>query len=101
MTTGVEEQYEVSLGRAEHAEAPVQLQRNVFARLAHYGGLLRRSMHLRYRLANLISSLLPGIASGEGAVVAAGAIVLKDVPPHTYVEGNPAQVIRKLPWAYR
>jgi acetyltransferase-like isoleucine patch superfamily enzyme len=27
--------------------------------------------------------------------------VFKDVPPHTYVEGNPAQVIRKLPWAYR
>jgi acetyltransferase-like isoleucine patch superfamily enzyme len=27
--------------------------------------------------------------------------VLKDVPPNTYVEGNPAQVVRQLPWGYR
>jgi len=27
--------------------------------------------------------------------------VLKDVPPNTYVEGNPAQVVRNLPWGYR
>src|SRR2546423_15232242 len=64
MTTGVEEHYEASLGRAEPAEAPLQPQGHVFVRLAHYGGLLRRSMHLRYRLANLLSSLLPDVASG-------------------------------------
>ena len=41
------------------------------------------------------------VTIGQGAVVAAGAVVLKDVPPNTYVEGNPAQVVRKLPWGYR
>jgi acetyltransferase-like isoleucine patch superfamily enzyme len=45
--------------------------------------------------------IVPGITIGRGAIVAAGAIVLQDVPPNTYVEGNPAKVIRKLGWANR
>jgi acetyltransferase-like isoleucine patch superfamily enzyme len=40
--------------------------------------------------------ILPGITIGDGAVVAAGAIVTKDVPPHTVVAGIPAKVIREL-----
>lgn len=38
--------------------------------------------------------ILPGRRIGEGAVVAAGAIVTKDVAPWTVVAGNPARVIR-------
>ncbi len=45
--------------------------------------------------------IVPGITVGRGAIVAAGAIVLHDVPPNTYAEGNPAKVIRKLGWANR
>lgn len=37
--------------------------------------------------------VLPGIEIGEGAVVAAGAVVTKDVPPYTIVAGNPARPI--------
>jgi phosphonate metabolism protein (transferase hexapeptide repeat family) len=38
--------------------------------------------------------VLPGRNIGTGAVVAAGAIVTKDVPDYTVVAGNPAHVIR-------
>lgn len=39
--------------------------------------------------------ILPGVEIGEGAVVAAGAVVTKDVPPRTIVAGNPAVAIRQ------
>lgn len=45
--------------------------------------------------------IAPGVTIGAGSIVAAGAVVLHDVPPNTYVEGNPAKVIRKLGWADR
>ena len=37
--------------------------------------------------------ILPGVTIGEGAVVAAGAVVCKDVDPYTIVGGIPAKVI--------
>jgi acetyltransferase-like isoleucine patch superfamily enzyme len=40
--------------------------------------------------------VLRGVTIGEGAIVAAGAVVTKDVPPYTIVAGNPAQVIRTM-----
>ena len=40
--------------------------------------------------------VLPGITIGEGAVVAGGAIVTKDVAPHTIVGGNPAHFIKNV-----
>ena len=36
-----------------------------------------------------------GVTIGVGSVVAAGAVVTKDVPPHTLVAGVPAKVIRE------
>jgi acetyltransferase-like isoleucine patch superfamily enzyme len=45
--------------------------------------------------------ILPGVTIGHGSVVAAGAVVMQEIPPDSYVEGNPAQVVRQLPWGDR
>jgi acetyltransferase-like isoleucine patch superfamily enzyme len=43
------------------------------------------------------ATLLCGITIGERAIVGAGSVVTKDVPPRAVVAGNPAKVIRYLP----
>ena len=40
--------------------------------------------------------ILPGVTIGEHCVVAAGAVVTKDVPPHSLVAGVPAKVIKQI-----
>jgi acetyltransferase-like isoleucine patch superfamily enzyme len=37
--------------------------------------------------------ILPGVKIGKGAVVAAGAVISRDVPDHAVVAGNPAKVV--------
>lgn len=39
------------------------------------------------------SQIMPGVTIGEGAIVAAGSVVTKSVPPRTVVGGNPARYI--------
>ena len=46
-------------------------------------------------------SIIGGVTIGENAVVAAGSVVIRDVPPNTLVAGNPARVVRKLTAADR
>ena len=40
--------------------------------------------------------ILPGVTIGDHSVVAAGAVVTKDVPPHSLVAGVPAKVIKQI-----
>ena len=42
------------------------------------------------------ATLLPGVTIGADSVVAAGAVVTRDVPPATLVAGAPARVVREL-----
>ncbi len=42
------------------------------------------------------STILPNVTIGDGAIVGAGSVVTKDVPPNTIVAGNPARVIRAI-----
>jgi len=58
-----------------------------------------------YRLGNVIigngvmiganTTILPGVVIGDGAVVAAGSVVHRDVPPGAFVGGNPARDIAR------
>ena len=42
------------------------------------------------------ATILPGVTIGENAVVAAGAVVSKDVPANTIVGGVPAKIIKSI-----
>ncbi|MGA9117514.1 MAG: acyltransferase [Bacteroidota bacterium] len=42
------------------------------------------------------ATILCGVTIGENAIVGAGSVVTKDVPPHTIVAGVPARVLRTL-----
>ncbi|MBW6397278.1 CatB-related O-acetyltransferase [Roseomonas sp. HJA6] len=40
------------------------------------------------------ATIMPGVRIGDGAVIAAGAVVTKDVSPYAVVGGNPAKLLR-------
>jgi acetyltransferase-like isoleucine patch superfamily enzyme len=41
-------------------------------------------------------TILANVTIGEHAIVGAGSVVTKDVPPHTIVAGNPAKFLRRI-----
>lgn len=43
------------------------------------------------------SIVLKGVTIGKGAIISAGSVVTKNVPPFTIVAGNPAKVIKEIP----
>ena len=60
-------------------------------------GLIGKAIHIKKNAwigAN--ATILPGVTVGENAVVAAGAVVSKDVPDNAIVGGVPAKVIKSI-----
>src|SRR5919199_2691104 len=59
------------------------------------GSLVVRPVHIQDRVwIGARALVLKGVTIGHDAVVAAGAIVTRDVPPCAVVAGNPARVVR-------
>lgn len=48
-------------------------------------------------LVGMESFVMPGVTIGEGAVVGAGSMVVKDIPSWTVAIGRPAKVVREVP----
>lgn len=48
-------------------------------------------------LIGMESFVLPGVTVGEGAIVGAGSLVVKDIPAWTVATGRPAKVVREIP----
>lgn len=61
-----------------------------------YSGHIKKTVNIKNDVwigANC--TILPGITIGEGAIIAAGSVVTKDVPENVYVAGVPAKRIKK------
>lgn len=76
----------VNLITENHAEQP-ELRHNVYTRPIRIG---------RNAWIGAAATILPGVVVGENAIVAAGAVVSKDVPDNTIVAGVPAKMIRRI-----
>lgn len=42
----------------------------------------------------MLAALRAGLNIGDGAVIASGSVVVKDVPPYVMVDGNPEKIIK-------
>ncbi len=67
-----------------------------FPRSKHYLDKFPKTLVKRGASIGANATLLPGITIGENAMVGAGSVVTKDVPPNVLVVGNPARIVRKL-----
>lgn len=76
----------VNIITENHAEQPL-LRHNVYAKPI----LIKQNAWI-----GAAAVILAGITVGENAIVAAGAIVTKDVPDNAIVGGNPAKIIRNI-----
>ena len=71
--------------RYDRVDIPMQMQGNIKARRVVIGDDVWLGTCV---------IILPGIEIGQGAVIGAGSVVTKDIPPYSVCAGNPARLIR-------
>ena len=97
--------------------APVTFGNNVFVApgcgfytAGHPLDAERRNAGLEYALPIRVGNdvwigahvcVLPGVTIGDGAVIGAGSVVTRDVPPGVLAVGNPCRVVRPITEADR
>ncbi|HOX59474.1 MAG TPA: WxcM-like domain-containing protein [Candidatus Paceibacterota bacterium] len=64
-----------------------------FPRSKHYPDKYPRTLVCRGSSIGANATILPGLRIGENAMVGAGAVVTRDVPPNAIVVGNPARIV--------
>jgi len=74
-----------------HAYYPSHLQKYFVESGNRCGVTIKRGAYIGFG-----AVILPGVTVGEEAVVAAGALVTRDVPPRSVVMGIPGRVVRML-----
>lgn len=78
--------HNVVLATLNHAKSPMDR-----------GTMIPAPIHIGKRVwIGSNATILPGVTIGDGAIVAAGAVVTKDVPENTIVSGIPAKVMRTI-----
>jgi maltose O-acetyltransferase len=86
--------YGVEIGDGTHLSAhSMVLTEGLDRRMEHQGAPIRIGKDVWICAGAII---LPGVAIGDGAVVAAGAVVLSDVRPNALVAGVPAEFKKDL-----
>jgi acetyltransferase-like isoleucine patch superfamily enzyme len=101
----------INYGSSIAARASVQI--GSYCHLGHYTFIMDNDQHDVIRHTELPQSdpviiedhvwigskavILPGVRIGSRAVIGAGSIVTKDIPPRCVAAGNPARVLRYLP----
>jgi len=92
----IEENVFISMNVTTANDNDIYLRRFGLLPLEFRGPIIRR-----FAVIGLSAMLLPGVEVGEGALVAAGAVVTKNVPPWTIVSGVPARYMREVPEEWR
>jgi acetyltransferase-like isoleucine patch superfamily enzyme len=91
--TSINVKQQVTIGRRCLISQDVHIRDNDGHKLDGVEGVAPVSIHdhvwIGYR-----STILKGVTIGTGAVVAACSVVVRDVPAHAVVAGNPAQVLK-------
>jgi len=92
----IEEDVFIGMGVMTANDNNVYLARFGLADLNLQGPIIRR-----FAVIGTGAVLLPGVEIGTGAMVAAGAVVTRDVAPWTIVAGVPAQYLKEIPSEWR
>lgn len=66
-----------------------------YPRSKHYPDEFLRTVIKKGASIGANATILPGVTIGEGAMIGAGSVVLRDVEPYSVVVGNPARIIKK------